>query len=493
MGALAGLLLGVGLLLIVQWRWWPEPTTAPRQPTAGPVRRRLDAAGLGDVGAARVVLTCLGAAVAGTVVMVVVSGSLTVGVAFGVLAGWLPLGALGRRAARRRLALVTAWPDAVDDLASAVRAGLSLPDAIGALAERGPEVLRGPFGRFAADHRVTGAFGVCLDRLKADLADPVDPASSRRCDGPRRSAAPKPAGCCARCRPCCARTRAHGEDFLGRPVGGQRRAPRRHRGPPSRCCRCGRARWRRTTRPGSRRAAHRGRASAAAYLLMRHLGRLPVDERVRASARRARGARRRDGRGRRPAPWQPACSRGRTPSIGDRIAPYLEGPSASTVQQDDAGVRLDASTFTRLTAPALRAAATGLPRYGRGTPAGATAGRDPGIVPPRAGDLGRCGPVGGRCRARAARRRGSPGAPGRRARARRHRGGRGGAARRPATERQVVRRRDAVRAGLPSVSDLLALAVASGESPARRSTASRASRTDRSPTSAGACADTAAA
>ena len=105
--------------------------------------------------------------------MLVVSGSLTVAVAFGAMAGWIPIATLGRRSARRRLALVTAWPDAVDDLASAVRAGLSLPEAIGALADRGPDVLRGPFGRFAADHRVTGAFGTCLDRLKADLSDPV--------------------------------------------------------------------------------------------------------------------------------------------------------------------------------------------------------------------------------------------------------------------------------------------------------------------------------
>jgi tight adherence protein B len=50
---------------------------------------------------------------------------------------------------------------------------MSLPDAVAALGERGPDALRGPFQRFAADHRVTGAFSPCLDRLKEDLADPV--------------------------------------------------------------------------------------------------------------------------------------------------------------------------------------------------------------------------------------------------------------------------------------------------------------------------------
>ena len=61
----------------------------------------------------------------------------------------------------------------VDNLASAVRAGLSLPEALSALSTRGPEVLRPPFARFAAEYRSSGRFGACLDRLKDDLADPV--------------------------------------------------------------------------------------------------------------------------------------------------------------------------------------------------------------------------------------------------------------------------------------------------------------------------------
>jgi tight adherence protein B len=65
------------------------------------------------------------------------------------------------------------WPHVVDDLASAVQAGLSLPEALGALGERGPEALRPAFARFAADYRATGSFGRCLDRLADELADPV--------------------------------------------------------------------------------------------------------------------------------------------------------------------------------------------------------------------------------------------------------------------------------------------------------------------------------
>jgi len=38
---------------------------------------------------------------------------------------------------------------------------------------RGPELLRSPFRRFGEDYRATGRFAESLDRLKADLADPV--------------------------------------------------------------------------------------------------------------------------------------------------------------------------------------------------------------------------------------------------------------------------------------------------------------------------------
>ena len=65
------------------------------------------------------------------------------------------------------------WPDVVDNLASGVRAGMSLPEALTQLGVRGPEALRPAFQRFGEDYRATGRFDACLDRLKAQLADPV--------------------------------------------------------------------------------------------------------------------------------------------------------------------------------------------------------------------------------------------------------------------------------------------------------------------------------
>ncbi len=93
--------------------------------------------------------------------------------AFGALAAYIPVALVAGRARRRQRDLADVWPEAVDNLASAVRAGLSLPEALAALGERGPEPLRPDFRAFADDYQLTGRFAESLDRLKARLADPV--------------------------------------------------------------------------------------------------------------------------------------------------------------------------------------------------------------------------------------------------------------------------------------------------------------------------------
>jgi tight adherence protein B len=89
------------------------------------------------------------------------------------MASYSPVAIVRMRARRRRGELRELWPDVVDNLASGVRAGLSLPEALTQVGARGPEQLRRPFQRFGQDYRATGRFYDCLDRLKASLADPV--------------------------------------------------------------------------------------------------------------------------------------------------------------------------------------------------------------------------------------------------------------------------------------------------------------------------------
>jgi tight adherence protein B len=120
-----------------------------------------------------VVAVCGGSGLAVGLAVLALTRSPWLGLAFAGLAGWLPLGALRARRRRRLRELREVWPDAIDNLASGVRAGLSLPEAVAGLAERGPATLRAPFARFADDYHATGRFGTALDRLKDELADPT--------------------------------------------------------------------------------------------------------------------------------------------------------------------------------------------------------------------------------------------------------------------------------------------------------------------------------
>jgi tight adherence protein B len=121
----------------------------------------------------QVAAVCGGTGLAAGLAVLALSRSPWLGLAFAGLAAWLPLGALRARRRRRLRELREVWPDAIDNLASGVRAGLSLPEAVAGLADRGPETLRASFARFGDDYHATGRFGAALDRLKDELADPT--------------------------------------------------------------------------------------------------------------------------------------------------------------------------------------------------------------------------------------------------------------------------------------------------------------------------------
>lgn len=171
MGVVLGLGAGIGLLLVY---WSLVSPRAPR-PARSPSRigTLLTRAGVEGTTAAGVVMLCLAAGATSAVMVQVLSRTWPVSLSFGVLAGYLPVALLRGRARRRQRDLAEVWPEAVDNLASAVRAGMSLPEALAQLAVRGPEPLRPAFAAFALDYQVTGRFSECLDRLKARLADPV--------------------------------------------------------------------------------------------------------------------------------------------------------------------------------------------------------------------------------------------------------------------------------------------------------------------------------
>lgn len=171
-GAFLGLLLGTGLALL--WLALTDPPPQPADHSRGAaVQSLLARAGVEGVTTTGVFLLSLSSAGVVGVVMLAVSRTPPVAMAFAFLAGYLPIAVLRGRAQRRQHELAELWPEAVDNLGSAVRAGLSLPEALAQLSERGPEPLREPFAKFAADYQASGRFNECLDVLKQRLADPV--------------------------------------------------------------------------------------------------------------------------------------------------------------------------------------------------------------------------------------------------------------------------------------------------------------------------------
>lgn len=169
-GALIGLAAGIGGLLVFIGLVSPR---GPREARASRLRGLVDRAGLERVGPSAVIGACAGLALVAGLLVLAISGIAIVGMLAAVVAGFVPIAVLRRRAHARSRALRAAWPDVVDMLGSAVRAGMSLPEAVIDLGVRGPEALRPAFRSFAADYRASGSFAVALDILKDTLRDPV--------------------------------------------------------------------------------------------------------------------------------------------------------------------------------------------------------------------------------------------------------------------------------------------------------------------------------
>lgn len=174
-GALWGLVLGLGLACI-WWSFWPREVEVRPRSRRGAVDRLEDEirlAGIRGMGPRAL----LGASAAAGLLVLLLGYAITqvwaVSACFAVMAAWAPVALVRARARRRRGQMRDVWPDVVDHVHSAVRAGLALPEALVQLGERGPEELRPQFVEFAHDYRATGRFSESLDLLKDRLADPV--------------------------------------------------------------------------------------------------------------------------------------------------------------------------------------------------------------------------------------------------------------------------------------------------------------------------------
>lgn len=118
-------------------------------------------------------LPTVGAAVGAAALALIVSAVPFVALLAGVAGAAVPTLLARRRAAQRRAARMQRWPELLDNLTSAVRAGLALPAALAAMAAGADAQLQRAFAEFADDYRRTGDFQTSLQALAVAGDDPV--------------------------------------------------------------------------------------------------------------------------------------------------------------------------------------------------------------------------------------------------------------------------------------------------------------------------------
>lgn len=172
MNILLGLLLGAGIFL-AWWSFWPVTqgkTVKSREPKIVILLRK---AGMHSLTYRAFIWLSVGSAFVTALVLLAITSLPNLALLGAVAGFYVPRMIVARRAQTREAKVWEQWPDAVDHLRSAIRAGLSLPEALIQLSYRGPEELRGAFARFGSDYRASGEFIPALNRLKEYLADPV--------------------------------------------------------------------------------------------------------------------------------------------------------------------------------------------------------------------------------------------------------------------------------------------------------------------------------
>lgn len=171
MSLLLGLCTGLGLFLIWEACWSrPAGTTDRRQ---SHLELLLVHAGMEKVSRGGFAYATVTSAVLGGLLVLVLTGAPLIAATFALFGAMLPLTIIRWRARKRSADLREQWPDVVDHLRSAIRAGLSLPEALAQLGQLGPEALRPAFIEFARDYRATARFEESVERLRLRLADPV--------------------------------------------------------------------------------------------------------------------------------------------------------------------------------------------------------------------------------------------------------------------------------------------------------------------------------
>ena len=115
----------------------------------------------------------VGLAIASAAITQLVVGILVAAVIAGVAGGAIPEFLRRRRESSTKSALASQWPVLLDDVTSAVRAGMNLPEALVQAGRRQPAQIAVHFSVFEREYARTGDFFTCAERLRADIGDAV--------------------------------------------------------------------------------------------------------------------------------------------------------------------------------------------------------------------------------------------------------------------------------------------------------------------------------
>lgn len=173
MATLWGIVLAAGLLCIWSSFWEAPVKHSKRSRFVAELADDLVAADLPRVAPSHLLLMCVGTGLIVWLVGYALTASVPISLCFAGFACVLPYAIVRRRARSREVERRVLWPDAIDHLHSGVRAGMSLPEALAALAHRGPDGLRPVFQVFEDEYRATGSLTLALDAFKQASADPV--------------------------------------------------------------------------------------------------------------------------------------------------------------------------------------------------------------------------------------------------------------------------------------------------------------------------------
>jgi len=100
-------------------------------------------------------------------------GSYVLGAPFAALLAGVPTLAAKAKRRRNEAAMTQAWPDAIDHLSSAIRAGLGLAESLTAIGLRGPAPLRPYFVALGNDLSSGTPLASALTRFSLECHDPI--------------------------------------------------------------------------------------------------------------------------------------------------------------------------------------------------------------------------------------------------------------------------------------------------------------------------------